>query len=78
LLLGLLREDKALANRFLRSQAAVESVRKQIEGHTAPTEKGSTSVDLPLSDIVNVCEQWTETCCRSRSVSTITHTASLT
>jgi ATP-dependent Clp protease ATP-binding subunit ClpA len=30
LLLGLLREDKALANRFLRSHAAVESIRKQI------------------------------------------------
>ena len=31
LLLGLLREDKALANRFLRSHAAIESIRKQIE-----------------------------------------------
>ena len=49
LLLGLLREDKALANRFLHSHAAVESIRKQIEGHTAPREKVSTSVDLPLS-----------------------------
>ena len=49
LLLGLLREDKALANRFLSSLAAVESIRKQIEGHTAPREKVSTSVDLPLS-----------------------------
>jgi hypothetical protein len=49
LLLGLLREDKALANRFLRSNAALESIRKQIEGHTAPGEKVSTSVDLPLS-----------------------------
>jgi ATP-dependent Clp protease ATP-binding subunit ClpA len=49
LLLGLLREDKALANRFLRSHRAVESIRKQIEGHTAPAEKVSTSVDLPLS-----------------------------
>jgi ATP-dependent Clp protease ATP-binding subunit ClpA len=49
LLLGLLREDRALANRFLRSHAAVESIRKQIEGHTAPREKMSTSVDLPLS-----------------------------
>jgi hypothetical protein len=27
----------------------VESIRKQIEGHTAPREKASTSVDLPLS-----------------------------
>ena len=49
LLLGLLREDKALANRFLRSHAAVESIRKQIEGHTTIREKVSTSIDLPLS-----------------------------
>ena len=49
LLLGLLREDKQLANRFLRSHAAVESIRKQIEGHTTVREKVSTSVDLPLS-----------------------------
>lgn len=49
LLLGLLREDKALANRFLRSHASVESIRKQIEGHTTIREKVSTSVDLPLS-----------------------------
>jgi hypothetical protein len=49
LLLGLLREDKTLAKRFLRSHAAVESMRKQIEGHTAPREKVSTSMDLPLS-----------------------------
>ena len=50
LLLGLLREDKALTNRFLRSHASVESIRKQIEGHTAIHEKVSTSVDLPLSN----------------------------
>ena len=49
LLLGLIREDKALANRFLRSHAAVESIRKQIEAHTQVREKVSTSVDLPLS-----------------------------
>src|SRR6059036_1671186 len=49
LLLGLLREDKALANRFLRSSAAIESIRKQIEAHTTVREKVSTSVDLPLS-----------------------------
>jgi ATP-dependent Clp protease ATP-binding subunit ClpC len=49
LLLGLLREDKALANRFLRSHAAIESIRKQIEAHTTVREKVSTSVDLPLS-----------------------------
>ena len=50
LLLGLLREDKALTNRFLRSHASVESIRKQIEGHTTIREKVSTSVDLPLSN----------------------------
>ncbi len=49
LLLGLLREDKALTNRFLRSHGSVESIRKQIEGRTAIREKVSTSVDLPLS-----------------------------
>jgi ATP-dependent Clp protease ATP-binding subunit ClpC len=49
LLLGLLREDKALANRFLRSHNALESIRKQIEAHTTVREKVPTSVDLPLS-----------------------------
>jgi len=46
LLLGLLREDKALTNRFLRSPSNIESIRKQIEGHTTIREKVSTSVDL--------------------------------
>jgi hypothetical protein len=50
LLLGILREDKALTNRFLRSHASVESIRKQIEEHTTVREKTSTSVDLPLSN----------------------------
>ncbi len=49
LLLGLLREDKALANRFLGSHDAVDSILKQIEGHATIREKVSTSVDLPLS-----------------------------
>jgi ATP-dependent Clp protease ATP-binding subunit ClpC len=48
LLLGLLRDDKALTNRFLRSQ--VESIRKQVESQTVAREKTSTSVDLPLSN----------------------------
>ena len=39
ILLGLLREDNALANRFFRSHAV--SIREQIEGHTAPGEKVS-------------------------------------
>jgi len=50
LLLGLLREDKALINRFLRSHASVEFIRKRIEGHTTIREKVSTSVDLPSSN----------------------------
>jgi Clp amino terminal domain, pathogenicity island component len=49
LLLGILREDKALTNTFLHSHASVESIRQQIEGHTVIREKVSTSVDLPLS-----------------------------
>src|ERR1700738_2941735 len=49
LLLGLLREDKALANHFLRSDATAESIRTQIERHTTKGAKFSTSVDLPLS-----------------------------
>src|SRR6202140_4779469 len=49
LLLGVLREDKALANRFLRSAATVESIRQQIEELATRSGKVSTSVDLPLS-----------------------------
>jgi ATP-dependent Clp protease ATP-binding subunit ClpC len=50
LLLGLLREDKSLTNRFLRSRSAVESIRQQIEEQSTVREKTSTSVDLPLSE----------------------------
>jgi ATP-dependent Clp protease ATP-binding subunit ClpC len=50
LLMGLLREDKALTNRFLSSHASVESIRKKIEEHTTIREKVSTSVDLPISN----------------------------
>jgi hypothetical protein len=50
LLLGLLREDKALVNTFLHSHGSVESLRKQVEGQAVIREKVSTSVDLPLSD----------------------------
>jgi hypothetical protein len=49
LLLGLLREDKALAHAFLPDGAA-ESIRKGVERQTAIREKISTSVDLPLSN----------------------------
>jgi uncharacterized damage-inducible protein DinB len=50
LLLGILREDKALANRLLRPDGSVESIHKQVEKNTAIREKVSTSVDLPLSN----------------------------
>jgi acetyltransferase-like isoleucine patch superfamily enzyme len=50
LLLGLLREDKAMTNRFLRSHASVESIRKQINEHTVIREKVEASVDLPFSN----------------------------
>jgi len=50
LLLGILREDKVLAMRFLRSDDKFESIRKQIEQNTEIREKVSTSVDLPLSN----------------------------
>src|SRR5437867_1884610 len=49
LLLGLMREDKSLTNRFLRSHSSIESIRKEIEGRTLIREKVSTSIDLPLS-----------------------------
>ncbi|MBI4854352.1 MAG: ATP-dependent Clp protease ATP-binding subunit [Acidobacteria bacterium] len=50
ILLGLMREDKGLTNRFFRhSQTSIESIRKEIEGRTILREKVSTSVDLPLS-----------------------------
>jgi ATP-dependent Clp protease ATP-binding subunit ClpC len=51
ILLGLLREDKALAGRFFpRSQATLESIRKELEGRMSKREKVSTSVELPLSE----------------------------
>ena len=49
LLLGLLREDKALANRFLRSHGSIESIRKEIEARITIRERISTSVEVPLS-----------------------------
>ncbi len=49
LLLGLLREDKALANRFLRTHGVVESIRKEIESRITIRDRISTSVEVPLS-----------------------------
>ena len=50
LLLGLIREEKNLTNRFLRNPSSLESIRKEIEERTAIREKISTSIDLPLSN----------------------------
>ncbi len=50
ILLGLLREDKAITQRFTQRPASVESIRKRISDQTTVGEKISTSVDLPLSD----------------------------
>ena len=49
LLLGLFREDKELANRFLGSHAKLEAMRRSIEQRTQTGRKVATSVDLPLS-----------------------------
>ena len=50
LLLGILREDKALCNRLLKPVGAGESIRKAVEQHSTPSKKVSTSVDMPLSN----------------------------
>ena len=61
LLLGLIREDKNLTNRFFpKANASIDSIRKEIEGRTMIREKVSTSVDLPFSDV------WA--CCGKRSL----------
>ncbi|HKF55870.1 MAG TPA: Clp protease N-terminal domain-containing protein, partial [Blastocatellia bacterium] len=50
ILLGLLREDKQLTQKFFRSpHSTVESIRKEIEERTPLREKVAASVDLPLS-----------------------------
>ena len=49
LLLGLVREDKALANRYLRTQGSIESIRKEIEARITIRERISTSIEVPLS-----------------------------
>ena len=50
LLLGLLREDKPLTNRFFRSQERLESIRLQIEQRRPASERIATSADLPMSE----------------------------
>jgi Clp amino terminal domain, pathogenicity island component len=51
LLLGLLRESKALSARlFVSSPTSVDKIRKQVEMHRPHGEKIPTSVDLPISE----------------------------
>jgi ATP-dependent Clp protease ATP-binding subunit ClpC len=49
LLLGLLREDKGLTARFLRS-GGLDSIREEVEKNTTVRQPTPTSVDLPLSN----------------------------
>jgi hypothetical protein len=49
LLLGLFREDKALASQVLASYGNVEAIRHSIEQRGTAGDKIATSVDLPLS-----------------------------
>jgi bifunctional UDP-N-acetylglucosamine pyrophosphorylase/glucosamine-1-phosphate N-acetyltransferase len=50
MLLGLMREDIALTNRFLRAHASLESIVKQIRENSVIREKVSASTDLPFSN----------------------------
>ena len=49
LLLGLLREDKALISRFLPEGVSTDLLRTQIEAEIIKGEKISTAVEVPLS-----------------------------
>lgn len=49
LLLGVLKEDKALASQFLASYDRVEDIRRSIERRVNAGAKTATSVDMPLS-----------------------------
>src|SRR6266481_4203448 len=50
LLLGLLREDRALAKWFPGESIVASGIRTEIEGQTTQRERISTSVDLPLTE----------------------------
>jgi uncharacterized protein (TIGR02246 family) len=49
LLLGLLREDRAIAGRLMKPYGSLETLRTEIEGRITRGERISTSVDVPLS-----------------------------
>jgi ATP-dependent Clp protease ATP-binding subunit ClpC len=55
LLLGLLREDKGLANRFLPSGESVVSIRKKIESAPCSGRKYLPRWICRLATIANVC-----------------------
>ena len=50
LLLGLLREDRPLVNRFLRKDRVWPEIRGEIERRITPGKRISTNVEIPLSD----------------------------
>jgi bifunctional UDP-N-acetylglucosamine pyrophosphorylase/glucosamine-1-phosphate N-acetyltransferase len=50
LLLGLLRADKKLVDRFILAQASAESIQKQVEGQAKIRENVEATADLPLSN----------------------------
>jgi len=50
LLLGLLREDKALARQILGSRVSVRTVEMEIGEHIVNRERVSLTIDMPLSD----------------------------
>ena len=50
LLLGLLREDRALGHKFLGARLTLESLHRKISQRSPDRDKISTSIDLPLSN----------------------------
>src|SRR6185437_8959493 len=50
MLLGLLREDKALSMGFILPYTRAETLRREIDRHQPPAKKTSTAIDIPLSD----------------------------
>jgi len=50
LLLGLMREDRHLLQRFLPAATSIEDIRKQFIDRIEPRESIPTSIDLPLSE----------------------------
>lgn len=50
LLLGIFREDRVLVHHFIRSEAVLKEIHKEIEKYADASKKGSTTVDLPLSN----------------------------